>query len=779
MNGLKGFTPKAKEAVANAIAKACALGHNHIGSEHILLGLLSVGQGCAYTALTLKGITCDKATELVIKYSGQGQQTVLEADDFTPMGMKILNASATDAKARGCIMVGTEHILIAILREKECCGYEILLNLGCDPTTLYISLTESIKPTQDFSFEKVNRQMPPKQVKTQTLDRFSKDLTLLASQNRLDPVIGRDKEIQRVIEILARRQKNNPCLIGEAGVGKTAIAEGLAQKIYCRDVPEALFDKRVVALDLPSVLAGTKYRGDFEERVKTIIAEVISAGNVILFIDEIHNIMGIGAAEGAIDAANILKPQLSRGELQLMGATTFSEYKKHIEKDSALERRFQSVVIEEPNEKQAINILKGLKNQYEQHHKIIISDEAITAAVKMSVRYINDRFLPDKAIDLIDESASHIRIEKTQSAKPISLFSELQNSAMTEAAQLVLFPEDIAETVSRRIGMKVTNLDESESQRLQKMEYMLTRKVIGQEEACHSICCAVKRGRLGLKEPNRPTGSFLFLGPTGVGKTQLAKTLAEFLFGTEDAIIRFDMSEYMEKHSVSKLIGSPPGYIGYEEGGLLTDAVRKKPYSIVLFDEIEKAEPEILHIMLQMLDDGILTDSRGYKANFKNCVIILTSNIGADKLGIANPFGFMDEINDSAVQKSVKSDIMKALKNHLKPELINRLDEIVVFRSLSEENIEKIAALLLEKVTARLKEKNLNIIFTKELISYISKKGYNRDYGARPLKRIIQKEIEDPLATMLLTKEISGSEKIICSCENEKVTIKCSKGIFS
>ncbi len=764
MSDLKGFAIGAKQAIANSIAKACALGHNHIGSEHLLLGILSVDEGCAYNILTLRGVTVNRVTELIIKDQGQGKPTILNKDSLSECALKILQNSALDAKSSGCTMVGTEHMLTALLKEKESSASEILVKLGINTDELLKNVQNTAKAQKDFGIEKEQKASNAKVIKTPTLDRFSKDLTLLAQNGKLDPVIGRDKEIESVIEILTRRQKNNPILIGEAGVGKTAVAEALAQRIADSTIPPSLKDKRIMALDLAAVLAGTKYRGDFEERLKSIIGEVVSAGNIILFIDEIHNMMGIGAAEGAVDAANILKPKLARGEFQLMGATTFAEYKKHIQKDAALERRFQRVQVDEPKANEAVSIIKGLRSRYEEYHNIKISDEAIEASVKMSVRYINDRYLPDKAIDLIDQASSHLKIENSKMN-----ILKIRDSFFCEASAPVLTAQDVAETLSRRTGINISRLDESEAEKLQRLEEALCHNVVGQQQACKAISNSIKRGRLGLKEQNSPIGSFLFLGPTGVGKTELAKTLSRVLFGDENSLIRFDMSEYMEKHSVSRLIGSPPGYIGSEDGGILTEQVKKKPYSVVLFDEIEKADPEILNVLLQVLDDGMLTDSKGFKVSFKNTVIILTSNIGAEELKNKQSIGFW-EFSSNENEKESKKRMTAALKKALKPEFINRLDDIIIFNSLSQREAEKITAIILKRLKEHLKEMKIDFYVSDEAVSYIAKKGYSSEYGARPIKRVIQKEIEDPLSSLLLKNK--NMEKLSCELKDGKIVLR-------
>ncbi|MEG1849521.1 MAG: ATP-dependent Clp protease ATP-binding subunit, partial [Oscillospiraceae bacterium] len=680
-----GFTQKANDAINLAIAQASALGHSYIGSEHLLLGLLSVGSGAAFTTLTSRGISSEDVTELLVASVGRGIQSVLSPSDLTPCCKRIFENAVSEARELESRTIGTEHLLLAMLREQESGAVAFLKELGCEPTVLCKALSELLgseltrRPTNASQERAKPAQKPPRQQpKTQLLDKYSKDLTAQARENRLDPVIGRDNEIERVIQILSRRTKNNPCLIGEAGVGKTAVVEGLAQRISDGSVPQTLREKRVVSLDLTSVLAGTKYRGDFEERIKGIINEVTGAGNVILFIDEIHNIMGIGAAEGAIDAANILKPQLARGELQVVGATTFEEYRRHIEKDSALERRFQSVVVKEPTEEQAVLILKGLRERYESHHRLGIPDEAIEAAVHLSMQYISDRFLPDKAIDLIDEAASCVRLraashadgdpleqQRRQAARGIEtaianldfelaarlrdverqlsaeLLERQRNATQSEASEeIAVTAQDIAQVLSRATGIEVTALSGEESERLLGLEEALSAQVIGQQEAVSAVVRAVRRGRVGLSDPERPIGSFLFLGPTGVGKTELCRALSRTLFGAASEMIRLDMSEYMEKQSVSRLIGSPPGYIGYDDGGQLTEKVRRKPYSVVLFDEIEKAHPEVLHILLQLLEDGRLTDAHGRTCSFKNAVIIMTSNIGARHITDCKALGF-------------------------------------------------------------------------------------------------------------------------------------------
>ena len=787
---LNGFTAKANESINLSIAQACALGHCYIGSEHLLLGLLLAQSGAACAALTVRGITAEDVTELLIKTVGRGQQTVLCADDLTPCCKRILENAVIDARARAAQMVGTENILIAMLRERESCAYSFIKTLGVEPNSIYKSITDLLSGETLRQAQEKQRQQQPKQTKTQLLDRFSKDLTQYARDKKLDPVIGRENEIDRVIEILSRRQKNNPCLIGEAGVGKTAVVEGLAQRIAERRVPVSMQEKRVVSLDLTMVLAGTKYRGDFEERIKNILAEVTSAGNIILFIDEIHNIMGIGAAEGAIDAANILKPQLARGELQVVGATTFEEYRRHIEKDSALERRFQSVVIKEPTQQQAVEILKGLRLRYEQHHQLSIPDETIEAAVKLSVQYLADRFLPDKAIDLIDEAASSVRMRAAQRtvAEPrveeqagglfggIELglaekIKQLQGAVMTEAAQLCVTEEDVAKIISRSTGIDITAITGEETQRLLDLEEKLRARIKGQDEAILSVARAIRRGRVGLRDPNRPIGSFLFLGPTGVGKTEVCRALSSVLFGSDEAMLRIDMSEYMEKHAVSKLIGSPPGYVGYEDGGQLTEKIRRKPYSVVLFDEIEKAHPDVLHILLQLLEDGRLTDSHSRTCSFKNAVVIMTSNIGAAKITERRSLGFSHG-DQSLDDRELRREVLTELKKQLRPELVNRFDEIVVFKRLSLEEVQQIARVLLHKVTERMQERSIRLQFPEQTIADIARLGYDANYGARPLRRVIQSKIEDVLAQQLIEQTLLPGDCVEGAFEGDTLVLR-------
>ena len=800
-----GFTQKANEALNNAITSAENLGHTYVGSEHILLGLLKESGGMAHAALSAKKITYGEVESIIRNAVGTGSPTVLSPNDFTPRAKNIIDTAIVQGRGMGHSYIGTEHILMGIIREGTGAATEIFASMGIQPQELLRDLTNALGSNPTASNHSANDSKEKSD--TPTLSQFGRDLTVLATQGRIDPVIGRQKEIERVIQILSRRTKNNPCLIGEPGVGKTAIAEGLALKIATGEVPELLRNKRIITLDLTGMVAGTKYRGDFEERIRNAVDEVKKAGDIILFIDEVHTLIGAGAAEGAVDAANILKPSLARGELQVIGATTLEEYRKHIEKDSALERRFQPVTVGEPSEEEAIEILKGLRDKYEAHHKVRISDNAITAAVKMSSRYIGDRYLPDKAIDLVDEAASRVRLKafttppdlKELEDKVKSLSEEMQSAINSQdfehAAALrdeknevakelenerrawkeksthsvgEVGEQEIADIVSQWTGIPVVQLTQEESRRLLHMEDVLHERIVGQDEAVTAVARAIRRGRAGLKDPKRPTGSFIFLGPTGVGKTELCKTLAASMFGDENAMIRLDMSEYMEKHTVSRLVGSPPGYVGYDEGGQLTEKVRRRPYSVVLFDEIEKAHPDVFNMLLQILEDGILTDSQGRKVDFKNCIIIMTSNVGAKKISQSGQgiLGFAPEKNETADEKKIREAVMGELKNVFRPEFLNRVDDIIVFRQLNQTDINEIARRMLSALSKRVEELNFGLEFSDDAIEEIGKAGFDSVYGARPLRRAIQQQIEDKLSEEMLEGKVRSGKKYICTVEN-------------
>lgn len=798
-----GFTDKANLALNQAINAAELLGHTYVGSEHLLLGLLRSG-GIAGTVLNDSGITEEKIEELIITNIGRGTPTRLSVDYFTPRTRLILDVARSGAENLGKRLIGTEHILLALLGEEDSFAVKFISGLGVDITNL---CTNALKAadidfdnfSQKNAFTKENAEESTSSSKNDALDKYGRDLTKAAKDGKLDPVIGREKEIERVIQILCRRTKNNPCLIGEPGVGKTAIVEGLAERIVSGDVPDILQNKRVVSLDLTGMVAGAKYRGDFEERIKAVIDEVSKSNDVILFIDEVHTLVGAGSAEGSTDAANILKPSLARGNFQLIGATTITEYRKNIEKDAALERRFQPVTVGEPSIEDAVLILKGIKTMFEKHHKVEITDGAIDAAVKLSSRYINDRYLPDKAIDLIDEAASKVRIEnstaspeiKELKAKLEKLDSDKEDAVSKQDFELAakirdeskkiesqiesirhksdssgkcgtVTEENIAEVLSAWTGVPVSQMTEEESERLLNLEAELHKRLIGQDQAVSAVSRAIRRGRVGLKDPNRPIGSFIFLGPTGVGKTELCKALAEAMFGSEGMMIRLDMSEYMEKHTVSRLVGSPPGYVGYDEGGQLTEKVRRHPYSVVLFDEIEKAHPDVFNMLLQILDDGVLTDSQGRKVDFKNTVIIMTSNIGArliteKKLSL----GFTEK-EENKTDKDIKQTVLSELKNTFRPEFLNRVDDIIVFNKLTKDEICKIAENMLNNLANRLKNLNISVTFDEEVIKKVSRKGFDEIYGARPLRRTIQTDIEDVLSEKILDGSIKNGDKIKC-----------------
>ena len=799
------FTEKAQKAILLAQEEAKALKHNYVGTEHLLLGLVAEAQGVGALALKEVGINIDNTRKEVIKAIGQGDHES-ELLGFTPRTKRIFELSFLEARNLGHNYVGTEHLLLGLLAEGEGVASTVLKRLGADTEKLAERVIDMISD----SSSKSNQGSDNDRQDTPNLDKYSIDLNELAKQGGIDPVIGRAKEIERVIQILSRRTKNNPVLIGEPGVGKTAIAEGLAQKIIEGNVPEIIKNKRIVTLDLPGMIAGAKYRGEFEERLKAVINELKQAGDVILFIDEMHTIVGAGAAEGAIDASNILKPTLARGELQIVGATTIDEYRKHIEKDSALERRLQTIMVEEPNVEDTIKILQGLRDKYEAHHRVKINDEALVAAAELSSRYINDRFLPDKAIDLIDEAASKIRVNayiapvelKSLKEKLDELQQEKEEAINTQnyekaasirdqerkikeeldtnkvkwekekhTTSMVVGYDEIADIVSNWTGVPVSRMTTEESERLLNLEELLHKKVIGQEQAVEAIANAVRRARVGLKDPKKPIGSFIFVGPTGVGKTYLAKALADSLFGDEEAMIRIDMSEYMEKHSVSRLVGSPPGYVGYDEGGQLTEAVRRKPYSVILFDEIEKAHPDVFNMLLQILDDGRLTDSKGKTVDFKNTVIIMTSNVGATTLKKQNVLGFATAVNESKEEyERMKETITEDLKRTFRPEFLNRLDDVIVFHSLKEDQIKAIVDIMILDLEKKLDKMNIRVKVSEKTKEYISKQGFDPVYGARPLERTITKMIEDQLAEEILKGNVSKEENILIDYEDNKLS---------
>ncbi len=799
-----GFTPSANNALNFSIEAAENLGHTYIGSEHILLGLLSDSRMVSASVLAGKKVTLKKAEEKIKGVVGIGLPTTLTPDDITPRCRKIIENALAMGKSTALGESGTQQLLSALLRETQCAGCKILLSLGVAP----YEINTEVSGPGDMHDIKGSKSTDTKK---SMISKYGKDLTELATNGQIDPVIGRNAEIKRVIEILCRRTKNNPCLIGEPGVGKTAVAEGLALQIANSEVPEILKNKRVISVDLTCMVAGTKYRGDFEERIKNIIDEVVCDGNIILFIDELHNIVGAGSAEGAVDAANILKPSLARGEIQVVGATTLDEYRKYIEKDAALERRFQTVSVDEPDRKTTIQMLEGLRECYEKHHNVKITDDAITSAVDLSVRYITDRFLPDKAIDLIDEASSTVRlknftppesirnlenelkeicaqkhnaIEKQDFEKAADLRDKektttsllrLKTQQWRDSAQKeikTVSSENIADVVSAWTGVPVSRLTQAESQKLLDLEYHLHKRLVGQNEAVTSVSKAIRRGRSSFKNPKRPIGSFLFLGPTGVGKTELTKALAEILFGSEQQIIRIDMSEYMEKHSVSRLVGSPPGYVGFDEGGQLTEKIRRNPYSIVLFDEIEKADSDVFNILLQIMEDGVLTDSSGRKADFKNSVIIMTSNIGAELISNnKSALGFAGESGVNQRSQRIKQLINEEIKKFFKPEFINRIDEIIVFEPLNENEIKEIARRMLAELQLRCKNAGFAISFEENVIEEISRKGFDAVYGARPLRRAVTALVEDSLAQKYLSGELKGKKNILCKWDGEKITI--------
>ncbi|MFZ5942497.1 MAG: ATP-dependent Clp protease ATP-binding subunit [Bacillota bacterium] len=809
------FTEKAQKVLHYAQEEARNLSHPAIGTEHILLGLLREGEGVGAKALMALGIELDKVKETISKLVKAGSESGTTELGFTPRAKKVIGLAQDEATKWGVNYVGTEHILLGLIREGEGVAAQVLLDLGANPDKIRKQVLAFLGGIPNNESQVNGRKHGGKggagtQTKTPTLDEFGRDLTNMARENKVDPVIGRQKEIERVIQVLSRRTKNNPVLIGEPGVGKTAIAEGLAQRIIDGDIPEVLKEKRVVALDMGSLVAGSKYRGEFEERLKKVMEEIRQVGNVILFIDEMHTLIGAGAAEGAIDAANILKPALARGELQTIGATTLDEYRKHVEKDPALERRFQPIQVAEPTVEEAEAILFGLRDRYEAHHSVKITDEAVKAAVSLSDRYITDRFLPDKAIDLIDEASSKVRLQ-VQTAPPnlkeleeqIEVLSKEKEAAVMaqeyeKAAELrdreqkkrqelsdkkeqwknenlsktqTVTAEDIAKIVSSWTGVPVSKLAQEETEKLLKMEEILHQRVIGQEDAIKAVSKAVRRARSGLKNPKRPIGSFIFLGPTGVGKTELARALAEALFGDEDALVRIDMSEYMEKHAVSRLVGAPPGYVGYDEGGQLTEAVRRKPYSVILLDEIEKAHPEVFNILLQVLEDGRLTDSKGRTVDFRNTVLIMTSNVGASHLKQTGPLGFTQP-NANDDYKAMKERVMEALKKSFRPEFLNRIDETIVFHALEKDHIKEIVGLMLIELEKRLKENEMTLEVSDGAKEILAKEGFDPTYGARPLRRAIQKLIEDELAEEMLKGTYKPGAKVVVDAKDDKIVLE-------
>ena len=812
------YTVKAKKAIDIAGKMSKSLHHNYIGTEHLLIGLLKENSGVAAKILNENGVELDKIVDLIKELIAPAEGTaVAESDGYSPRAAKVLENAEKEAVRFHADAIGTEHILIAMIKETDCVASRLLTTLSVNMQKVFVDTLIAMGEDANLYREEFQNGRPGKKKNnegTPTLDQYSRDLTQLATEGALDPVVGREEEIQRVIQILSRRTKNNPCLIGEPGVGKTAIVEGIAERIVSGLVPDSVQGKRVVSLDLSGIVAGSKYRGEFEERIKKAIQEVTKAGNVLLFIDELHTIIGAGGAEGAIDASNILKPALARGEIQIMGATTITEYRKYVEKDAALERRFQPVTVEEPGEEQTVAILKGLRGKYEAHHHVKITDEAVEAAVRLSARYINDRFLPDKAIDLIDEAAASVKLSARSASPELKALEEKASAAArdketairaqdyekaarlrdaeesfrTQAAAerkkqareakktaVRVTAEDIAAVVSNWTGIPVTRLNESESARLLTLEETLHARVVGQEDAVRAVARAIRRGRVGVKDPKRPVGSFLFLGPTGVGKTELSKALAEAVFGSEDAMIRIDMSEYMEKHTVSRLIGSPPGYVGYDEGGQLTEKVRRKPYSVVLFDEIEKAHEDVWNILLQILEDGVVTDAQGHKVDFRNTAVIMTSNIGAKSITAAGtPLGFAPEEQKSADAQfaAVKAAVIAELRRTFRPEFLNRVDETIVFRRLSREDCAEIARRLLAQTVSRAAALGITLEADEDCAVSLAERGYDVSYGARPLRRLIRSEVEDALATCLLDGTLASGDTAVLAAENGTLCVR-------
>lgn len=801
------FTEKAQKVLVFAQEEAVRLRHNYIGTEHILLGLLREGEGLAAQLLKSRGVDIEDVRKRVVSAVGMGNVPVSQVIGYTPRTKNVIEISVNEARMLGHNYVGTEHLLLALMREGEGIAAQILQSLGIDLNSIFEDIAQQISGDEKQGFKQGTSGM--KKGKTPNLDQYGRDLTEMAREGKLDPIIGREKETERVIQILSRRTKNNPVLIGDPGVGKTAIAEGLAQKIAQGNVPEILKDKRVVTLDLSAMIAGSKYRGEFEERLKNVMNEIVENKNIILFIDEMHTIIGAGAAEGAIDASNILKPALARGEIQAIGATTIDEYRKHVEKDAALERRFQPVTVGEPTKEETLQILMGLRDKYEAHHKVKITDESLKAAVDLSDRYITDRFLPDKAIDLIDEAASRVRImtytappdvkkledelsslekEKAEAINAQNfekaaevrdreqcLRKELENvkkdwSEKANHQEPIVGEEEIAYITADWTGIPVTKLAQEESQRLLNLEEILHNRVVGQDEAVLAVSKAIKRARVGLKDPKRPVGSFIFLGPTGVGKTELSRALAEVLFGDENSMIRIDMSEYMEKHTVSRLIGSPPGYVGYDEGGQLTEKVRRKPYSVVLFDEIEKAHSDVFNILLQILEDGRLTDGKGRTVDFKNTVIIMTSNVGANTIRKQKVMGFTSASNEKEeAYEKMKENLLEELKKSFRPEFLNRVDDVIVFHQLEVEHLKSIVDLMLKSLIKRIEELDIKIEVTESTKELLVSKGFDMVYGARPLRRAIQKMLEDKLSEEMLAGKVKAGSKVVVDSDGEKL----------
>ena len=811
------FTPRAEEALRLSQEAAEEMGHGYVGSEHLLLGLIREEEGIAHRVLSEYGVTDEMVCDVLQRSVGKGLSGTAPSQGLTPRAKSVVELAVSEAARMGSSYIGTEHLLMGILREGGNMALRILRTMGVDPKKMYSSIVQKLNDTPHTVTSGASTANRESDKKNKTLAEFTRDLTEAARAGKLDPVIGREKEIQRVIQILSRRTKNNPVLIGEPGVGKTAIAEGLAERIASGDVPEELLDKRILSLDLSGMVAGTKYRGEFEERIKNTLAEVKKAGNVILFIDELHTIVGAGSAEGAVDAANIIKPALGRGEIRVIGATTLNEYRKYIEKDAALERRFQPVTVGEPTPEATLEILKGLRDKYEAHHKLTITDEALEAAVQLSKRYIGDRFLPDKAIDLMDEAASQVRMTAEASSPDLKALEEKITALHREKTEAVaaqdfekaaqlrdieknyqeqveierdnwrkqmaqnrgsVTADDVAKVVAGWTGIPVTRLTEDESMRLLKLEEKLHQRVVGQDEAVNAVAKAIRRSRVGLKDPKRPIGSFLFLGPTGVGKTELCKTLAEAMFGDENAMVRIDMSEYMEKHTVSRLVGSPPGYVGHEEGGQLTEKVRRKPYSVVLFDEIEKAHEDVWNILLQILEDGIVTDSQGRKVDFKNTIIVMTSNVGAKNITAdAARLGFDGSEKGEKESEEVRFDrirdaVMADLKRTFRPEFLNRIDEIIVFRQLTEDNIRQIARRMLDVTGARMAQQGITLAADDDAVAELARDGFDPQYGARPLRRAIQSMVEDAVAEKMLEGQLKSGDTAHVRLRDGKVVIE-------